>query len=222
MQERREVEWFGVLAARSAYNEDLIAARDRLADSARAGDWPAVLRILDSDSGWAGANDWRISGTSWFGPLHQAAWLGAPEEVARALIDRGAWRSLRDAKGRRPVDIAGERGHRALIEVLEPEYDVLLADAGAAAMNRRLEDLVEEAAAQVVERGTQIRHLDVLCLAERNDKVWFPIPGMYGGFAIELVKGRLHVESWSRMASGSGRAWVITADRTTLIDEGFV
>ena len=82
MPERQVIEWFGVLAARSAYNQDLVAARDRLADSARAGDWPAVLRILDSDSGWAGANDWRISGTSWFGPLHQAAWLGAPEEVA--------------------------------------------------------------------------------------------------------------------------------------------
>jgi len=49
-----------------------------------------------------------------------------------------------------------------------------------------------------------------------------PDPGVYGGFSVELYKGRLHVESWSRVVGGSGRAWVITADRTTLIDEGFV
>jgi len=222
MPERMSIEWLGVLVSRDAYNTELVAARDRLADSARAGDWDAVLRVLDEGLLRPGANDGRVEGTSWFGPLHQAAWLGAPEEVVQALIARGAWRSLRDAEGRRPVDIARERGHGALVEALTPVYTVPLRAEDAEAMGGRLADLVAEAAARVVEPGTPIRHLDVRCLAERGDAVWFPIPGMYGGFAVELHKGRLHVESWSRVVGGSGRAWVITADRTTLIDEGFV
>ena len=222
MPERMSIEWLGVLVSCDAYNTELVAARDRLADSARAGDWAAVLRVLDEGLLRPGANDGRVEGTSWFGPLHQAAWLGAPAEVVQALIERGAWRSLRDAEGRRPVDIARERGHGALVEALTPVYTVPLRAEDAEAMGGRLADLVAEAAARVVEPGTPIRHLDVRCLAERGDAVWFPIPGMYGGFSVELHKGRLHVESWSRVVGGSGRAWVITADRTTLIDEGFV
>jgi len=222
MPERMSIEWLGVLVSRDAYNTELVAARDRLADSARVGDWAAVLRVLDEGLLRPGANDGRVEGTSWFGPLHQAAWLGAPAEVVQALIERGAWRSLRDAEGRRPVDIARARGHGELVEALTPVYTVPLRAEDAEAMGARLAELVAEAAARVVEAGTPIRHLDVMCLAERGDAVWFPIPGMYGGFAVELHKGRLHVESWSRVVGGSGRAWVITADRTTLIDEGFV
>ncbi|GAA3213081.1 hypothetical protein GCM10017690_25900 [Microbacterium terregens] len=103
-----------------------------------------------------------------------------------------------------------------------PIYNVALSADDAVAMSRRLAVLVEEAVGEVLEPRVEIRHLDVLCLAERDDEVWFPIPGMYGGFVVKLVKQRLHVESWSRVVRGSGRAYVITADRTTLVDEGFV
>lgn len=223
MSAENEVEWLGVLVPRSAYNRGLVEARDRLADAAKAGDWHAVLGMLD-DGGKSGlgANDWRVSGTSWFGPLHQAAWLGAPEAVVRGLVERGAWLSLRDSSGRRPVDIARERDHLDLVDVLTPTYDVPISEESAAAMARRLADLVQEAVRQAIEGSVEVRHLDVLCLAERGDKVWFPIPGMYGGFAAELFRGRLHADSWSRVVGGSGRAYAITAERTTLIDDGFV
>ena len=74
----------------------------------------------------------------------------------------------------------------------------------------------------MLDPALRIRHVDVAALAETGEEFGFPIPGMYGGFSIALFKSRLHVESWSRVVGGSGRAYVITAERTTLVDEGFV
>ena len=45
----------------------------------------------------------------------------APVAIASALIERGALRSLRDAKGRTALDVAVQRGHRGdLVELLTP------------------------------------------------------------------------------------------------------
>lgn len=55
---------------------------------------------------------------------------------------------------------------------------------------------------------------------------WFPVPGMYGGFAysLDLVNGELAltVESWCRVVEGSGQRHLITPERTELVKEGFV
>lgn len=208
-----------MLLARGDFNPEFVGARDRLADAAKRGDWGAVFAIIDG--GDAGVNDWRIGGTSWFSPLHQAAWLGASTDVATALIERGAWTTLRDAEGRRPVDVARERRHRHLIDALTPlPHDLSASEIEA--FNARLAELVMDATRQAGASGSAIRHFDVTNLAESGRTVWFPIPGMVGGFAIALFRRRLHVESWSRVVGGSGRAYVITRDRTTLVDEGFV
>ena len=53
-------------------------------------------------------------------------------------------------------------------------------------------------------------------------RLWFPVPGMYGGFDIQLRDGYLEVASWCRVVGGSGQRHVITEDRTTLVEEGFV
>ena len=63
-------------------------------------------------------------------------------------------------------------------------------------------------------------------LIGRSDREWFPVPGMYGGFAYSLsIAGEeptLTVESWCRVVEGSGQRHVITPDRTELVEEGFV
>lgn len=220
----KSVEWPGVLLARKSFNPEYVAERDRLADVAKRGDWPAMFAILDGaiESFTPGANDWRVGGASWYSPLHQVAWLGAPTDVAQGLVDRGAWRTLREASGHRPLDLATSRGHDHLREVLAPTFSQPIGADDLAAMSERLAELVTSAAREVVDEGTNIRHLDVTGIAESGASVWFPIPGMYGGFAVELYRNRLHVESWSRVIGGSGRAYVITPTRTTLVDEGFV
>jgi hypothetical protein len=55
-----------------------------------------------------------------------------------------------------------------------------------------------------------------------GERVWFPVPEMYGGFSVRLMRGYLYVESWIRVVGGSGQAHVITHEGAVLVEEGFV
>ena len=87
----------------------LYAASHRLADAAKTGDWSTVFDLLDDPDQLVDINWWRPGGPAWFTVLHQAAWHGAPTEVAAELIRRGALRSLRDSRGRTAHDIRCQR-----------------------------------------------------------------------------------------------------------------
>jgi hypothetical protein len=56
--------------------------------------------------------------------------------------------------------------------------------------------------------------------------MWFPVPGMYGGFSYHLettgVDAKLVVESWSRVVCGSGQRHEITSEGSRLVEEKFV
>lgn len=67
-------------------------------------------------------NSGRPAGRARYAPLHQAAHGGAPAPVVRRLLEMGAWRTLGTRRGERAGDIAGRRGHRALIPLLTPVY----------------------------------------------------------------------------------------------------
>lgn len=211
-----EPTWPGTLD-RSALKEAVVRDGDALADAARDDDWSEVLRLLDG-SRWLQVNQFRVGGTSWFTPLHQAAWLGAPVSIVAELLTRGAWLSLRDAKGRRPVDIAEERGHAHLLDALRPR---MVSGGSFEAWDGHLRELVEGRIRPQL--TVNLRHVQTEVLAEEGvDKLWFPVPGMYGGFSLVISRSRLHVESWCRVVGGSGQAHVITEHGAVLVDEGFV
>lgn len=159
--------------------------------------------------------------TSWFAPLHQAAFLGAPVAVAKRLLELGAWRSLRNADGDRPIDLAERHGHHHLREALAvPELN--------AHEKRRFAAWDEHLLALVSERtrtldAVKVRPVQTEVIAlDQLDSLWFSYPGMYGGFNMSIHKDRLHVESWSRVVGGSGQAHVITESGCVLVEEGFV
>jgi hypothetical protein len=56
--------------------------------------------------------------------------------------------------------------------------------------------------------------------------MWFPVPGMYGGFSYRLeaagVEAKLVSESWSRVVGGSGQRHEVTSEGSRLVEEGFV
>lgn len=58
-----------------------------------------------------------------------------------------------------------------------------------------------------------------------DDRSWFPIPGMCGGFSYWFEGDgepiTLLTESWCRVARGSGERHEITAAGSRLVDEGF-
>ena len=60
----------------------------------------------------------------------------------------------------------------------------------------------------------------------RRPHLWFPVPGMYGGFRCRLEEAgddaRLVVDSFCRVVSGSGQRHAITSSGSELVEEGFV
>jgi hypothetical protein len=229
--------WNGVLDP-TLDNENAIAARHLLADAAKAGDWKQVLRLLDKPRTPLTANDWRPGGTAWFTPLHQAAWHGAPTSVAAELVDRGALRSLSDARGRTAFDTRTERNfaefvkakgagtdsHLALRSFLTPPSPTL-SPTRINALDSHLGELIDRRIQGVYDRRdprTVLRYPPVGVMHEIPDRrLWFPVPGMHGGFDIHLRDGYLEVASWCRIWGFSGQRHVITEEGTTLVEQGF-
>ena len=64
-----------------------------------------------------------------------------------------------------------------------------------------------------------------LDLDEDSDRAWFPVPGMYGGFAYawdpQHVGERLIVDSWCRVVGESGQQHEVTASGYTLLEDGY-
>lgn len=193
---------------------------DQLADQSRDGNWDAVLQLLGTHANLS-PNQWRIGGTSWFTPLHQTAWLGAPVEVVDELINQGAWCSLRNADGDRAIDIARSRGHSHLLDALhvrdlnEPEREKFQA------WDQHLADLIVQRTKSLGPVNFRPVPTEVITL-EELESLWFGYPGMYGGFLISIHRDRLFIESWSRVVGGSGQAHVITKGGCVLVEEGFV
>ena len=206
-----------------------------LADVAKAGDWWTVFRLLDDPGQPVDINWWRPGGTAWFTVLHQAAWHGAPPAVVAGLIRRGALRSLTDSRGRTAYDIrmesdaaagTGNASSEALLKRLEPSTSPLAA-AHIRALDHHLAGVIDSRIGGRLFDGRKpqqvLRYPPVAILQEVPDQhLWFPVPGMYGGFDITLRRGYLETSSWSRVVGGSGQAHVITHEGAVLVDEGFV
>lgn len=233
--------WRGILDPDQLFDDDVSAGHE-LADAAKMGDWPTVFDVLDNAEPRVDINWWRPGGTSWFTVLHHAAWHGAPNEVAAELIRRGALKSLTDARGRTAYDLRCERDLRAdnpkdiaaqqrKSLVLRTRYlkppPSPLARYEIRALDWHLAEVIDSRICGVLYDGRDpqrvLRYPPVKILHEvPGQRIWFPVPGMYGGFDITLVQNHLDVKSWCRVVGGSGQAHVVTTQGAVLVDEGFV
>lgn len=140
--------------------------------------------------------------------------------MVQQLIDLGAWRTLRTAKGDTALDIARDKGHRHLVEILTPKIpprdDLAVIDW----LDLQLAELVESRIRPQLE--IELHHPACSVLTEfPGRRLWYPVQGMYGGFSIQLRENHLLVKSWSRIVGGSGEAHVITQEGRFLVDRGF-
>ncbi|MBZ5790800.1 ankyrin repeat domain-containing protein [Burkholderia contaminans] len=218
------ITWDGITGA-DVLGDAEVASRHALADAARNGEWATMLTLVAKQSGLA--NVTRLGGTSLYAPLHQAAYGGAPKEVVAELLRLGAWRMLRDARGERPVDIAGRRGHRHLLDLLTPQPRRFVPDDTLLAIQRHFHEMILGRIAHLRVDALRLPELEPLLeLDAQAGRMWFAVPGMYGGFDYALHADRdaalLVSSSWSRVAGGSGQRHDITANGCTLVDEGFV
>lgn len=85
-----------------------------------------------------------------------------------------------DGRAQRPVDIARASGFKEIIDILEPPEDKIpqISDETLKKIQEHLNKLVIETAQGLFEPET-IRFPDLAILRE-IDKIWMPIPGMYG------------------------------------------
>lgn len=218
-----DVVWDGTTKAESL-NDWAMIARQTLANAARNYAWPEVFEVLKKHGEFI--NTTRLGGKSRFAPLHQAAHGGAPSSIVEKLISMGAWRTLQNSRGERPVDVAVRTKHDELVGLLEPVYrhrvplGILL----------RLQSVFHEVIIGRVERfvrehSLRLPELEPL-LELDHPKMWFPVPGMCGGFSYWLesegVDAKLVAESWSRTCDGSGQRHAVTPEGAVLVEEGFV
>lgn len=231
--------WRGVLDP-ALLQDDFVAASHRFADAARAGDWSVVLQMLNDPTQEIDVNWWRPGGTAWFTALHQAAWHGAPLNVVVSLIRRGALLSLTESRGRTAYDVfkdrEGELYSAGVVSVDAPSRTFLarclkpptpsLAPEEVQALDRHLAEVIDQRISGLFDGRNPrevLRYPSVGVLHEVPDQyVWFPVPGVYGGFDIRLQDDFLDVTSCCRIVSGSGQEHVITTAGAILVNEGFV
>ena len=125
--------WHGQLS-QYFYDSEYLNLRDRLANAAYYGDWNELEATIN-DAHERGLRSWsncyRIGsshGPSGWTPLHQAAFLSAPESVVRMLVNLGASRTLQTVwtsselpfRNMTALEIARFLGFRHLYDVLSP------------------------------------------------------------------------------------------------------
>ena len=216
--------WDGITLTRSL-NDREAEVRHTLADAAKYADWSSVFDLLSNDAS-PFVNSARLDGSSWYAPLHQAAWHGAPVEIIRRLVVAGAWRTLRNARGERALDIAERRNHRHLLVALTPEYKRRVPMGVLLKIQTLFHDVIRGRSERLVKKQRlRLPELEPLLELDRP-KMWFAVPGMYGGFSFRLVsegvRAKFICESWSRIVGGSGQRHEITSAGSQLVDEGFV
>lgn len=218
-------EWPGVLTAKVLHEYD-VNFRNELADAAKAYDWGKTLEILSTDPSLINAT--QLNGRSLDSPLHQAAHGGAPVEVVQKMIEIGAWRTLKNANGDRPVDISRREKHEHLIQILEPVYKRHIPYETLQKIQEQFHQLIcarMNYLGKIEESGLRLPELEPLLEIE-EPKMWFSVPGMYGGFRYWLdSEGHdavLTSESWCRIFGGSGQRHEITSKICKLVEEGFV
>jgi hypothetical protein len=203
--------WDGVLY-RATSPGWAVGARIDLAVASQAYDWWTVFDLILHHPHFI--NSTRPDEPSRLAPLHRAAGGGVPPEIANRLIAAGAWRGLRTAAGERPVDIARRCGHTHLLAALEPPCRVSITPAALDALQKQFHELIHQRMREFdVPHELRLPELEVLLELDRPE-LWFPIPGMNGGFQFRLQSAptgpRLISASWSRLVSGSEERHEIT------------
>ncbi|MGW0631789.1 hypothetical protein [Streptomyces sp. NPDC002758] len=201
--------WDGPLC-REAIHSDEAAKRDELADAARDGNWPRVLSIVTrrDNRGWANAV--RLGGHRRYAPLHQAAWHGASVDIVETLLNCGGWRTLRNNDGKRPLDIAQERGHHHLTHILQPEIKHDVPREVLAGLQRNLHGLICQYDASA---PSYLRLPELEVLTELDPPAYW-IRVAWGIFIIELRGYELNAQAIGKMDYDSdGPIFRITTDR---------
>lgn len=217
-----DIKWDGVKRAQTLQKDEL-ALRQQLASAAKSYKWHDVLALLSKRPDIV--NTTRPDGTALYAPLHQAAHGGAPLEVVEKMLELGAWRTLRNARGERAVEVAWTHKHVHLLAALRPRYKHQVPSSVMIRLQKNFHKVIRGRVEKLVEEhNLRLPELEPLLELE-EPRMWFEVPGMYGGFHYWLepnsVNTKLISESWCRVVEGSEERHEITWSGSKLVKNGF-
>ncbi|RAR09006.1 ubiquitin-conjugating enzyme family protein [Stemphylium lycopersici] len=155
---------------RTKYSKSYLWRRDSISQAAHEGRWVQVFELLDLAAQKYGEN-WsnvvrlksphEANGLSFWTLLHQAAYLRAPVNIIKKLVDRGS------------LNIARESGHVHLAGMLAPVIQLTVPHQTLARLQSLFHEIIR------ADWGTQMAHLvlpDLVALTElRVPEMWFPV-----------------------------------------------
>lgn len=218
-------QWDGLVRA-EMLGSDSTAYRRQLFDAAERYDWQGLFGLLARFPEMSPSyqiNLVRPDGGSWNTFLHHAVQGNASSEVVKELVARGHLRSIRNADGERPVDLATRLERNHLVPWLEPVVKHSVPEKKLAALETQFHELIRKDSAWR-KYGDELRLPTLEVLLEREDLLMtFQIPWKWGGFVYRLHKVPfpngmwatrddwvLLVRGFERMGEGSERWYVIT------------
>lgn len=220
-----DVYWDGV-TKNEDFSDEEADRRKILADAAKSCDWAMVIKLVEGNKNYA--NACRLGGNSYFSPLHHAAYNGAPAQIVMRLIEFGAWRTLQNAYGERPIDVAARQGQNQLQVPLEPVKKHSVPNGVLLKIEYNFHAIIRARLEQdLPDRNLELRlpQLEPLLELDRPE-MWFPVPGMYGGFRYRLenigADAKLVSSSWCRVVEGSVQRHEVTCRGSRLIAKGSV
>lgn len=216
-------EWCGVVKSDS-FSEDARNNRKKFEQVIKSKKWDDVLSALGQNPNLI--NESFLDNTLWYSPLHYLTEENAPIEVIEKTVSMGAWRTIKASNGEKAIDIAVRKGNKNLVNLLTPIYFHNVKLETLSKIQKNFHQVII-GRINVLEKWESLRLPDLEVLLEFEiPSMWFPVPGMYGGFNYEFVpKGRtakLVSESWIRVVGGSGQRHEITSKSSKLVEEGFV
>jgi hypothetical protein len=181
--------WHGQLS-RYLYDDEYLRLRDRLADAAYYGDWDEVEATVD-DAHEHGLRSWpncyrlgSFRGPTGWTPLHQAAFLSAPESAVRMLVDQGASRTLQTVwtssselpfRNMTALEMARFLGFKHLFDVLSPVIHHSVPCATLHKLQQNFHYLIRgDLAARPEDAHLRLPELDLLTELE-NPEMYFPL-----------------------------------------------
>lgn len=218
------IEWCGIVKS-NIFSQDECNLRKQIAKVIKAHQWNKAFLLLQERPDLINATF--LDEMSWYAPVHQITFDNSPIEIVEKILSIGAWRTLKNSDGNKPVDIANKEGYQNLALLLKPIYRRHINLETLSKIQAHFHKVIIGRIEHTIPEWASFRLPDLEILLEiEQPRMWFPVPGMYGGFSYKLeIEGenvKLISESWCRVVGGSGERHEITAEGSKLVEQGFV
>eukprot|EP00088_Acartia_fossae_P028740 TRINITY_DN2956_c0_g1_i4.p1 TRINITY_DN2956_c0_g1~~TRINITY_DN2956_c0_g1_i4.p1 ORF type:complete len:258 (-),score=47.55 TRINITY_DN2956_c0_g1_i4:449-1222(-) len=149
-------------------------------------------------------------------PLHKAVEAKVEAKIVKKLLEAGASTALKNNLNQTPYDVAVKLGSydQSILDLLRPPAIVFDNSEAMEAMEKKLQELVVDISCGLIEEHGVVLP-QVGFIFEKNARIHYLIPGMYGGFNFEVSDEDeldLEVFSFCRIVGGSERKHIIHKD----------